>query len=83
MLKVDAPDPNPTGHAGASIRACPLAKGTKEVNLDHGKLACATGLYVAHMSLCGLRCPRPKAKFRLETNAPSGDIQIARGDITL
>ncbi|WP_400083218.1 hypothetical protein [Yoonia sp. R78084] len=51
MLKVDAPDPNPTSHTGAITRDCRLAKGTKEVNLDHGIDACANGPSVAHMSL--------------------------------
>ncbi len=51
MLKVDAPDPNPTSHTGAITRDCRLAKGTKEVNLDHGNVACANGPSVAHLSL--------------------------------
>jgi hypothetical protein len=55
MLKVNAQDPNTTGRAGAVSRACRLAKGTKEVNLDQVKVTFATGLFVAHLSLCSLR----------------------------
>ncbi|KQI71530.1 hypothetical protein AN191_13060 [Loktanella sp. 5RATIMAR09] len=78
MLIVDAPDPNPTGRAGAVSRGCRLAKGTKEVNLDQGKVTSATGLFVAHMSLCSLRYLRPQANFRSTADVPVYDTPAAQ-----